>query len=181
MALKTWNSRKICADAQHPDRDTITTVPDKEAKTYTLSLAPKSVKKELVISEAGLVDLQITLDNSGTFYRSELFLRSTSLDEVMGDSEEEMGKSEELRAVRTEYENEEADHVDFSRKHSTTYYFSDLPSGTYVMKLRQRFKDKGCASSISVTVQTWHAGSSSISLAQGSPAGLNLYQSQAEE
>ena len=174
MALKTWNSRKICADAQHPDRDTITTVPDKEAKTYTLSLAPKSVKKELVISEAGLVDLQITLDNSGTFYRSELFLRSTSLDEVVGDSEED-------RAVRTEYENEEADHVDFSRKHSTTYYFSDLPSGTYVMKLRQRFKDKGCASSISVTVQTWHAGSSSISLAQGSPAGLNLYQSQAEE
>lgn len=174
MALKTWNSRNICADAQHPDRDTITTVPDKEAKTYTLSLAPKSVKKELVISEAGLVDLQITLDNSGTFYRSELFLRSTSLDEVVGDSEED-------RAVRTEYENEEADHVDFSRKHSTTYYFSDLPSGTYVMKLRQRFKDKGCASSISVTVQTWHAGSSSISLAQGSPAGLNLYQSQAEE
>lgn len=174
MALKTWNSRNICADAQHPDRDTITTVPDKEAKTYTLSLAPKSVKKELVISEAGLVDLQITLDNSGTFYRSELFLRSTSLDEEVGDSEED-------RAVRTEYENEEADHVDFSRKHSTTYYFSDLPSGTYVMKLKQRFKDKGCASSISVTVQTWHAGSSSISLAQGSPAGLNLYQSQAEE
>jgi hypothetical protein len=174
LALKTWNSRNICADAQHPDRDTITTVPDKEAKTYTLSLAPKSVKKELVISEKGLVDLQITLDNSGTFYRSELFLRSTSLDEVVGDSEED-------RAVRTEYENEEADHVDFSRKHSTTYYFSDLPSGTYVMKLRQRFKDKGCASSISVTVQTWHAGSSSISLAQGSPAGLNLYQSQAEE
>lgn len=172
--MKTWNSRNICADAQHPDRDTITTVPDKEAKTYTLSLAPKSVKKELVISEAGLVDLQITLDNSGTFYRSELFLRSTSLDEEVGDSEED-------RAVRTEYENEEADHVDFSRKHSTTYYFSDLPSGTYVMKLKQRFKDKGCASSISVTVQTWHAGSSSISLAQGSPAGLNLYQSQAEE
>lgn len=172
--MKTWNSRNICADAQQPDRDTITTVPDKEAKTYTLSLAPKSVKKELVISEAGLVDLQITLDNSGTFYRSELFLRSTSLDEVMGDSEED-------RAVRTEYENEEADHVDFSRKYSTTYYFSDLPSGTYVMKLRQRFKEKGCASSISVTVQTWHAGSSSISLAQGSPAGLNLYQSQAEE
>lgn len=75
-----------------------------------------------------MVDLQITLDNSGTFYRSELFLRSTSLDEVMGDSEEVMGESEELRAVRTEYENEEADHVDFSRKHSTTYYFSDLPS-----------------------------------------------------
>ena len=172
--MKTWNSRNICADAQHPDLDTITTVPDKEAKTYTLSLGPKSVKKELVISEKGLVDLQITLDNSGTFYRSELFLRSTSLDEETGDSEED-------RAVRTEYEDEQADHVDHSRKHSTTYYFSDLPSGTYVMKLRQRFKDKGCASSISVTVQTWHAGSSSISLAQGSPAGLNLYQSQAEE
>jgi hypothetical protein len=77
--------------------------------------------------------------------------------------------------VQRENQNEDADHVDFSLKHSTTYYFSDLPSGTYVMKLRQRFKDKGCASSISVSVKTWSAGSSSISLAQGSPAGLNLY------
>lgn len=86
-----------------------------------------------------------------------------------------MPGSEEERAVMRELENEEADHVDFSRKHSTTYYFSDMPGGSYVLKLRQRFKDKGCASSIAVTVQTWHAGSSSISLAQGSPSGLNLY------
>jgi hypothetical protein len=95
-------------------------------------------------------------------------LRSTSIDVETGESEEE-------NAVIKETQNEDADHVDFSRKHSTTYYFSDIPSGTYVIKLRQRFKDKGCASSISVTVQTWNAGSSSISLAQGSPAGLNLY------
>jgi hypothetical protein len=57
MALKTWNTREICADVMHPDRDSITTIPGKEEKTYTLSLGPKSVKKELIISEKGLVDL----------------------------------------------------------------------------------------------------------------------------
>ena len=57
LGLKTWNSRNICVDAVHPDQDTITTTPGKEAKTVTLSLGPKSVKKELVISEKGLVDL----------------------------------------------------------------------------------------------------------------------------
>lgn len=57
LALKTWNTRDICTDALHPDRDSITTTPGNEEKTYILSLGPKSVKKELIISEKGLVDL----------------------------------------------------------------------------------------------------------------------------
>jgi hypothetical protein len=111
LAIKTWDTRHVCEEAEHPDRDTITTVPDKEAKTYTLALSPKSVKKELVISEKGLVDLKITLDYSGTFYRSELFLRSMSVKEDMhGDSEDE-------KAVKLENEYEAADHTDFASKH----------------------------------------------------------------
>jgi hypothetical protein len=111
LTIKSWDSRNICQDAQHPDRDTITAVPDKEAKTYMLSLGPKSVKKELKISENGLVDLQIILDNSGTFYRSELFLRSETVED---DTD---GENKDDEAIRSSYEDEDADHVDFSSKH----------------------------------------------------------------
>jgi hypothetical protein len=174
LSFKTWDSKNICTDPDHYDQNSITVVPDKEAKTHTISLSPKRVKKELVISEKGLVDLQISLDYSGTFYRSELYLRSTALDDEKGESSEDT-------AIRYALGYEEPDHIDFSRKHSTTYYFNDLPGGTYILKLKQRFKDKGCSSSVSLTVQAWHAGSGKLNLAQGSPAGISMYQSQAEE
>jgi hypothetical protein len=72
--------------------------------------------------------------------------------------------------------------VDFQKKHAATYLFTDIPAGTYELKLRQRFKEKsGCGSPVFVTIRTWKAASSSISLEKVGHAGQNLYQSQAEE
>ena len=71
--------------------------------------------------------------------------------------------------------------VDFSKKQSTTYLFTNIFSGRYELKLRQRFKASDCASSVAVTIRSWGAASSSMSLDQPGFQGQNLYQSQAEE
>jgi len=68
--------------------------------------------------------------------------------------------------------------VDFQKKHAATYLFTDIPAGAYELKLRQRFKEKsGCGSPVFVTIRTWKAASSSISLEKAGHAGQNLYQS----
>lgn len=72
--------------------------------------------------------------------------------------------------------------VEYSKKHATTYIFTDIPAGNYLLKLRQRFKKKdGCGSPITAMVKAWKAASTTVSIERPGIAGQNLYQSQAEE
>jgi len=80
-----------------------------------------------------------------------------------------------------EGEDEIPAHTDFSKKHATTYFFRDIPGGSYIVKLRQRFKrEQGCSSSAVLFIRSWHAGSNSIEETKPAFGGLNLFQSQAE-
>lgn len=75
------------------------------------------------------------------------------------------------------------DIVDLQQKESTTYHFTDVPAGSYQMRLRQRFKAAGCGAPFTLTMRAQKAASASVSLA-GAEAGarsLTLFQSEAEE
>jgi hypothetical protein len=120
------------------------------------------VKKELRIEGAGSVDLLVTVDHSDAFYRAEFSIKAILVvpDEPAHGKEGEEGAAfEETTLVRPPQS------TDYSHKHSTSYYFADVPQGQYVMKLRQRFKSKGCTSSVSFSVKSWKASGGQVSLA----------------
>jgi len=181
MALRTWDSQKACSKAtSQPNPSSLMTSPNSEPQTTTLLLTTKVDYKELRVDGTGPVDLQITLDYSDAFYRTEMSLKAASSASHNGQYQSGFG-GEEVAALAEAQRDLAPTTADFSKKHSTTYLFTDIPAGKYELKLRQRFKDDRCASSVAVILKSWTAASGSISLDRGGVTGQNLYQSQAEE
>lgn len=91
-------------------------------------MAKTVARRELRIAGDGHVDLTVTLDYSDSFFRTELALRAGS-----GDSASPTGaNSESDAAAAVDLMQEVAPGtVDFSRKHATTYHFTDLAPGAY--------------------------------------------------
>ena len=71
--------------------------------------------------------------------------------------------------------------IDYSRKFSTSYLFTNIHAGKYILKLHQRFKSSQCSSYISLSARSWNAGASSVILENGGMIGVQLYQSESEE
>jgi len=143
-------------------------IPDGEAQSTTVQLSKKSEKKALTINVphgGDHVDLEVFLDYSDTFYRAELTLRTVAggSARVEAASSQPKGSSDsaddgdQRRAVMPSS-------VDFSKKHAVAYLFTDIPGGAYELKLRQRFKESGCGSPVTVTVRTWKAASSTLQM-----------------
>lgn len=123
-----------------------------------LSINKKKDMRDLTISGSGKTDLQITLDYSDSFYRAEMSLKPKDA------GSEDSGYANDLDSEEAEALNEAMHHitpatVDFSKKQSTTYLFTNIFSGRYELKLRQRFKGDNCASSVAVTIRSWDAAS----------------------
>jgi hypothetical protein len=104
-----------------------------EPEPHTVVLSKQSATHDLHLQGDGNndVDLTITLDYSDAFYKPQLSLkRATSASEAVGSSE-----LEDLPGVGASIESLLGDpapaRVDFSRKQSTTYYFTDLGSSEY--------------------------------------------------
>ena len=80
MALRTWDSSKICTSARiQGDSGALVASPDGEAQTTTFKLPKKTDKKALTINVphgSDHVDLEVILDYSDAFYRAELTLRT---------------------------------------------------------------------------------------------------------
>jgi len=128
-----------------------------------LSLGKKVEKRDLHVGGPGQADMQVTLDYSDSFYRAEISLKPKDAGSDGGSSGSE---SEEAEALSEVQQHIAPATVDFSKKQSTTYLFSNILSGQYELKLRQRFKEKNCDSSVTVTIRTWSAASSGVSLDQ---------------
>lgn len=71
--------------------------------------------------------------------------------------------------------------VDFTRKHSTSYTFTNVAPGAYILKFRQTSKPSGCRSEVVVQYQAMKALSASVNLDRPSISGQNVYQSQSED
>ena len=79
MALRTWDSQKACSKAtSQPNPSSLVATPNSEPQTTTLSLTTKVDYKELRVDGTGPVDLQITLDYSDAFFRTEASLKAAS-------------------------------------------------------------------------------------------------------
>jgi hypothetical protein len=118
-------------------------------------------KKDLTIGGTGKADLQITLDYSDSLYRAELSLKPKESGQSSSGSD-----SEEAEALNEAQSHIAPAMVDFSRKYSTTYIFSNVFSGEYELKLRSRFKEKQCSSSVTATIRSWGAATGGASLEQ---------------
>lgn len=134
MALKTWESQSVCSTAlNQPEPATIVATADSGFQQFTAALSQKFVKKELRIEGSGSVDLLVTVDHSDSFYRAEFSIKAVLVipsDSSQGEDGEEGEAFEETTLVRAPQS------TDYSHKHSTSYYFSDIPQGQFVMKLR---------------------------------------------
>ena len=162
MAVRTWDSNKACLGVMRVQtQGALMTTPDSEPQTTAVSLTKKVEKRELIIGGTGKVDLQITLDYSDSFYRAETSLKAAS---GSGGDVEPGYDSEEAAALAEAQHSLVPASVDFSKKESTTYLFTNVPAGRYELKLRQRFKEKGCASSVTVVIKSAKASIGSISL-----------------
>jgi len=176
MSMKTWDSSHVCSSAiSQPEPETVVASSDSPFQSFTAAINQKFVKKELRIEGSDPVDLLITVDDSDSFYRADTSLTAVLAVPVENAGGEDAAAVEETKLLVFPMS------TDYSHKHSTTYYFADVPQGVYVLKLRQRFKAKGCNSMVSFTVKAWKSSAGQITLQPGGPRALNLYQSQAEE
>ena len=174
MSIKTWDSQSTCSSSSSlSDDGQLLASVGAEPQPSTLLWKSKSLSKDLKMEGGGPVDLKITVDYSDGFFRPELALRSR--EQAEPQHEDEDGAATDLL-----YELLPSS-VDFSRKHSTTYHFTDLEVGNYFVKLRQRFKESGCASPATITVVAQKAAADHANLRSGGVGGLNMYQSQSEE
>ena len=160
MAIRTWDSNKECLkSSSSSDLSELTTTPDSEPQTMTVSIKKKGDRRDLNISGSGRADLQITLDYSDSFYRAEMSLKPKDAGSDDGSSISG-SDSEDIEALNEAARHITPANVDFSKKQSTTYLFTNIFSGKYEMKFRQRFKGSDCASSVTVTIRSWDSASS---------------------
>jgi len=170
LAVKTWDSQTICVSGSNlPDLSSFATSVrvGAEPQPSTLVLAKKAARAPLTLEGEGPADLTITLDYSDAFFRPELTFRVERA-EASGE--------EEIDSVTDVMQDLAPTTMDYARKQSTTYFFTDLPAGKYQVKLRQRFKEQDCAAPLTITVQAKKAVSADLER-----ASMNLFQSQAEE
>jgi hypothetical protein len=177
LAAKSWSSKKTCVlGGNLPDVGSLPTAVTAgiDVAPVTVALSKQGTKRPLRVEGNGPVDLTLALDYSDAFYRPELALRLEGVSEQgSGGDDSERDSIAELTQTLTPAA------VEFSRKQSTTYVFSDLQPGSYEIRVRQGFKQPDCASPFTLAIKAQKAASTSISLEEGQTQ--NLFQSQAEE
>lgn len=157
--MKTWDSNHVCSSAiNQPETDTIVATSDSPFQTFTVAVEPKFVKKELRVEGSDSIDLLVTVDDSDAFYRTDFSLKYVLAVPIDSSEGEDAAAVEETKLLLNPMS------TDYSHKHSTTYYFADVPQGVYVIKLRQRFKSKGCNSMVSFSVKSWKSSGGQIQL-----------------
>lgn len=129
MAIKMWDTKNVCAeDGGWPEAGArLSTTPGEDYSITTIPLSEKIVKKELVISGKTNTDVQIIVDNSDAFFKTDLSLKNQSADNEVYD---------ETAAIEDAHHVIDPVSVDPSRKHATVYWFSNIAPGTYAVKLR---------------------------------------------
>lgn len=90
-------------------------------------MSEKIVKKELVISGKTNTDVQIIVDNSDAFFKTDFYLKNQSADGDIYD---------EAAAIEEAHHTIDPVNVDPSRKHALVYWYSNISPGTYAVKLR---------------------------------------------
>lgn len=75
----------------------------------------------------------MTLDFSGAFYRPDAAL--TVMDTASPESRQGEGEEEAASALRLIAQETSPTSVDFSRKHATTYLYTNILAGRYVLRL----------------------------------------------
>jgi hypothetical protein len=116
MAIKTWDSQKVCFKdfPSQSDPSSLSTTPNSEPKTLTLSSVHKVDRRELSIDGSGPVDLQITLDYSDSFYRAEMSLKP-KVDGADDGKSKSVSDSEEQEALNDAKHRITPASVDFSK------------------------------------------------------------------
>jgi len=136
VAVTTWDSKRRCTEATgHDDTDLLVTRPDSDPQVATVPIKMKREKRELRIAGTDPVDLEITVDFSDTLYMPVVSLKAHA-DELQAATSTEGSNDEEAEAVADGRRAFAPATVDSTKKRSTTYFFTELPAGSYVLKLR---------------------------------------------
>lgn len=147
LALKSEDQNKKCPEvtaSTGPSR--LAAYQDSEPQVQTLVLTNHVTKKDFKIEGSALADVSIILDYGNTFYRPEISLKSAVADQKESAENE---KAEDAEDAKHESGSSILPaSVDFNRKHATSYTFTNLAPGAYVLKLRQRTKPSGCRSEV---------------------------------
>jgi len=182
MAVKTGDAATTCMDASSGDdagRGALTSSLDGEFRSSAIGMKKKTERRLLTIQGSGAVDLQLTLDYSAAFYRADLVLTVVA---PSGHPERHRDAAGDEAAVLKLIATETTPtSIDFTRKHATTYLFTNIVAGKYEVSVHQRFKAKTCRSPVTLSYRSWEAGASAVTLERGGLSGLQIYQSQSEE
>jgi len=124
------------------------------------------------------VDLEITLDYSGSFYPADATLVATARAKPVNQGDLSSDEVAEVQVVASETS---PTSFGYTKKQAITYLFTNIVAGTYEISLHQRFKPKDTRSPVALTMRCWPAGASTAVFERGGLQGLQMYQSQSEE